>query len=406
MTEKLTCEKCGRTITEKEFFKMKSGKRDTLCKTCLTRHIDNYDKETFLWILERYDVPYIEETWVQMVNKILAKQGPGKFGPSSVIGQYIRAMNMTQYKDFCYADTNKINAEAEQKRQEEIARRESIRKINEQNTTILQEKLEKGEISEAEYKTLNVANNEEEATTFIKPSLQFNSNVVSEEEILKNLNADDQLYLTTKWGAYYKPSEWIQMEQMFNRYANEYDLNIDREETLKKICKVSLKMDQAIDSGDLTASKNYNSILDTLRKSAKFTEAQNKEEVARELDSIGELIALCERDGGIIEQFPIDPDEYPQDKIDFTIKDLKSYNYNLVVNELGLGDLIESYIEKLEKREEEDTSDLNNMVMSAQEEMEQMLTDEEAIDFSNYLMDEFEKDAEALIREVGENESK
>ena len=380
---------------------MKTGNRDNMCKNCLTAHIDNYKPETFEWILKRYNVPYMEDVWTQQVQKILAKQGPAKFGPSSVIGQYIRIMNMTQYNQYTYEDTARLKAEKEQREAEEAARRESIRQNNAEFTEQLQQKFANGEISEAEFNTLNVAENEEEVAA-ATASPAFYGNATNEDEIMKSLSAEDQLYLISKWGAYYKPSEWIQMEKMYNRYASEYELNIDREETLKKICKISLKMDQSIDAGDVTGSKNYASILDTLRKSAKFTEAQNKDENIKELDSIGELIAICERDGGIIEQFPIDPDEYPQDKVDFTIKDLKAYNYNLVVNELGLGELIESYIEKLEQSEAVDEDAVNDMITSAEEEMEQMLTDEEAIDFQNYLMEELEADAAALIEEVGQ----
>ena len=40
------------------------------------------------------------------------------------------------------------------------------------------------------------------------------------------------------------------METMYNRYANEYDMNVDREEVLKKMCKTSLKMDEALDAGE------------------------------------------------------------------------------------------------------------------------------------------------------------
>lgn len=401
MNERITCNKCGREKNGKEFFKTKTGERYSLCKTCLTQHIDNYKPETFTWILKEFDVPYIEEVWNQQVQKILAKQGPAKFGPASVIGQYIRMMNMTQFNMYSYADTERLAEEAETRKREEAARRESIREHNKELLGSLQERLETGEISEAEYNTLNMEDNDVSAT------INLNSyNNLQEENLLKDLTADDQMYLMTKWGAFYKPSEWIQMEKMYNRYAEEYELNIDREETLKTICKVNLKLNVAIDSGDMTAAKNYSGMLDTLRKSAKFTEAQNKEEVARELDSIGELIQICERDGGIIEQFPIDPDEYPQDKVDFTIKDLKSYNYNLVVNELGLGELIESYIEKLERREAEDAADLENMITSPEEEEEEILTEEEAIDFQNYLMEELEKDAAQLLEEIGDsNES-
>lgn len=398
MAKKIVCEKCGREKPETDFFKMKTGNRDTLCKPCLTALIDNYEPDTFMWILERYNVPYIEEVWDNQVQKILAKQGPAKFGSGSVIGPYIRLMNMTQYNQYTFADTQTIKLEAEKKKAEEEARKKELKKQNDILVATLQAKRDNGEISDAEFRTLTA-----EPEDKPKTNSQFIFNNVDEDELLKQLDADEQLYLMTKWGAYYKPSEWLQMEKIYKNYENEYELNIDRQEALKKICKISLKMDQAIDAGDVTDSKNYANILDTLRKSAKFTEAQNKEEQqVRELDSIGELIAICERDGGIIEQFPTDPDEYPQDKIDFTIKDLKAYNYNLVVNELGLGDLIESYIEKLEKREEMDAAEVDNMITSAEEEMEQMLTDEEAIDFQNYLMDELEADAEALIAEVND----
>ena len=192
------------------------------------------------------------------------------------------------------------------------------------------------------------------------------------------------------------------METMYKRYSNEYELNVDREEVLKKMCKTSLKMDEALDAGDVTSYKNLASVFDQLRKSGKFTEAQNKEEKQRYLDSVGELIALCEREGGPIEQLP-DPDEYPQDKIDFTLRDLKAYNYNLVTNELGLGDLIESYIDKLEKAEQEGDLNLNEGLITNEEELAATeLTDDEAEEFQNFLDNEIEKDAQTLLESIGE----
>ena len=186
---------------------------------------------------------------------------------------------------------------------------------------------------------------------------------------------------------------------MYNKYAQEYELNTDREEVLKKMCKTSLKMDECLDVGDLTGYKNLAGVFDQLRKGGKFTEAQNKEDRQQVLSSIGELVRLCEQDGGIIPNLPqFDPDQYPQDKIDFTIKDLKAYNYALVSEELGLGDLIESYIEKLEKAENSEI-DLNaGLVTSAEEAEAETLTDEEAEDWGNFIDNEVEAEAEALER--------
>ena len=42
------CSKCGRSLKETEFFKMKTGQRCDLCKDCLTQYIDNRNPETFL----------------------------------------------------------------------------------------------------------------------------------------------------------------------------------------------------------------------------------------------------------------------------------------------------------------------------------------------------------------------
>lgn len=186
---------------------------------------------------------------------------------------------------------------------------------------------------------------------------------------------------------------------MYNKYAQEYDLNVDREEVLKKMCKTSLKMDEALDAGDVTGYKNLAAVFDQLRKSGKFTEAQNKDDKQQVLSSIGELVALCEQEGGIIPSLPqYDPDQYPQDKIDFTLRDLKSYTYSLVSNELGLGDLIESYIEKLEKSEE-DSVDLDaGLVTSAEEAAGEELTDDEAEEWQYFLENEIEAEGEMLAR--------
>lgn len=184
---------------------------------------------------------------------------------------------------------------------------------------------------------------------------------------------------------------------MYNKYSQEYDLNVDREEVLKKMCKTSLKMDEALDAGDVTGYKNLATVFDQLRKSGKFTEAQNKDDRQQVLSSIGELVALCEQEGGIISKLPqFDPDQYPQDKIDFTLKDLKSYTYNLVSNELGLGDLIESYIEKLEKSEENAVDINDGLITSAEELDKQTLTDEESEEWGMFLENEVEAEAEML----------
>nr|DAL81170.1 MAG TPA: hypothetical protein [Bacteriophage sp.] len=54
---------------------------------------------------------------------------------------------------------------------------------------------------------------------------------------------------------------------------------------------------------------------DSLMKSGKFTAAQNKGESGEFVDSIGELVALCEREGFIPRYYT----DGPQDKVDRTL---------------------------------------------------------------------------------------
>lgn len=191
----------------------------------------------------------------------------------------------------------------------------------------------------------------------------------------------------------YKPSEWVKMEELYCNYESEYELNIDRAEILKKVCRVSLKMDQALDAGDMQSFKALSSTFDQLRKSGKFTESQKKEEVKRELDSIGELVKFVEREGGIIPQFE-DPIVYPKDKIDFIIKDIQNYINNLVKDDLGLGNIIESYIEKMQKEKIETVEDIMNKGFDDKNEI---LDEKDVAEFADFQASEIEKEAQALL---------
>ena len=399
---KIICKKCGRERAATKFFKKKTKERIDICVDCLTMYIDNYDYTTFSWILEMFDIPYIKNVWIKMANDIYLKN-PAKFSNRSVIGKYIRTMNMKQYADYCFADSDKLNMAQEMAKE----RREAT--VDKDYVLQLQKELEEGKISKAQYDTLSpetpssIDKEEEEFIALKEEAIKPIQQGADEGEIRKQLTDEEYQYLLMKWGYLYQPSQLVQMEKLYNKYANEYELNVDREDTLKKICKTSLKMDEALDVGDTQSYQKLASVYDQLRKAGKFTEVQNKEEQERYLDSIGELVALCEREGGPIKEF-VDPDEYPQDKIDFTIKDLKSYNYNLATNELNLGDLIQTYIDKLDKAEQSgDDIDLNKGLITSKEEEaeEDTLSDQEAIDFQDYLDNEIERDAQMLLDSFG-----
>lgn len=445
-TVKQTCVKCGKTMSESFFFSKKNGERSTMCRDCLTMYIDNRKPSTFLWILEDFDFPYVEDVWVSLANKVY-KQDPANFGPRSVIGRYFRTMKMVSWRDYSWADSDRLNAERQGKREHVTAnRREAY--LDEEKEQKLLEQLEKGEISQAQYQTLsarysfdhnemdknpnviasdpvaNIAESTEEEdsppaqtedsallTPLGKNETELDIGVVedkkpefletieiNENDIISELTQEDMKYLALKWGMAYKPAEWVKLEEIYKKYESEYELNVDRAETLKSICKTKFKMDQAIDIDDIRSYKDLSAVYDQLRKSGKFTESQNVEQQKREIDSIGELVQFVENKGGIIPRFE-NPEEEPQDKIDFLINDMKNYVNNLVRNELGLGSLIESYVEKLRKQEVKSAEDLIKEGIKLEE--HDQVTQEEAEEFQEFQMSEIEDESRKLVEAFG-----
>ena len=82
-----------------------------------------------------------------------------------------------------------------------------------------------------------------------------------------------------------------------------------------------------------------------MMKSAKFTEAQNKEGKTDFIDSVGELVAYCEKNGGQIPKYEI---ETPYDIVDKIIDDLKEYNKSLIYEDKSLAEEIEQYLKNKE----------------------------------------------------------
>lgn len=87
---------------------------------------------------------------------------------------------------------------------------------------------------------------------------------------------------------------------------------------------------------------------DAQMKAGKWTAAQNKTDDNELIDSIGELVAICEKDG-FIPKYYINS---PKDKVDRVIQDMQIYTRELVTNELGLGNMIENALRAIEQEKE------------------------------------------------------
>ena len=380
-----TCEKCHKTMDEKQFYTYKDGNKTELCKKCLTMHIDNFNPDTFLWLLKKMDVPYVPSEWNVLRDRAYAKD-PNKMNGMSVFGKYLSKMKLKQWKDYGWEDSERLQAKELENSKDKIEEWQELEKIT-------QERFENGEISEAEYKTLVSASTQNEMlngpTTMPIAATPPEDPYIQEDELYdlsEELTEEDKKYLAMKWGRLYKPSEWIELEKIYEQMTASFDIqDADTINTLILICKTNLKMNQAIDIGDLDGFQKLSRVSESLRKSAKFTAAQNKEEKNDFVDSVGELVSMCEREG-FIPRFAID---IPQDKVDLTLKDMNKYLYKLVTQDLGFGQQIEDALQKIKIQQEmQENNDLSLDVDADSEE----LIDQDYEDFYQSVYNQKEKD--------------
>jgi hypothetical protein len=350
------CEKCGKQMQDVNFYTYKNGQKTELCKSCLTMHIDNFNPDTFLWLLEKMDVPYIPEEWNTLRDRAFAKN-PNLNG-TSVFGKYLSKMKLKQFKDYSWADTEKIQALNEERLQANNAERAAYDEE-------IKKRFEDGEISEAEYKTLTSTSSQNAATELqhinnlgqpqFNGNNPYNENNFVPEDQLPDLAAEltdeDKTYLLMKWGRFYTPNEWIELEKTYNEMTNSFDIqDADTINTLLLICKTNLKMNQSLDSGDIEGFQKLSKVSESLRKSAKFTAAQNKETKEDFVDCIGNMVAYCEEKGGQIPKYELN---YDLDLVDKVISDMKDYTKNLIYEDKALAKQIEDYLKKRDISEQQ-----------------------------------------------------
>ena len=113
------CEKCNRTMAADQFYssnnleKYPNDGKFPVCKKCMTMRVDNWNPDTYLWILQEADVPYIPDEW----NKLLASYGRNakKMTGMTILGRYLSKMKLKQYGDYRWADTEHLQELAKNK---------------------------------------------------------------------------------------------------------------------------------------------------------------------------------------------------------------------------------------------------------------------------------------------------
>ena len=389
MAETLYCEKCNRTHSSDQFYgsnnleKYPEGKLKQ-CKKCISMHVDNFNPDTYMWILQECDVPFIPDEW----NKLLANYGRdrSKLTGMTILGRYLSKMKLKQHKDYRWKDTEFLQELANNK-MEQTMKRQGY-EAAEIATAIMQASvpIPQGEIQQPVYNDnpFLATGNED---YFASP----------EDDTDMDLTEEDKRYLRLKWGKTYKPEEWVRLEQLYEEMMASYDIQgAGHIDTLKLVCKTSLKANQLIDIGDIEGFQKMQKAYDSLMKSGKFTANQNKSENGDFVDSIGELIEMCEKQG-YIEKFYIDS---PNDKVDLTIADMQRYTRTLIEEETNLSLMVEKALRENEKEDTENSknneSDIIDDLDISLEEIEKTLKDQDYIDFEEFLENEALTDFENL----------
>lgn len=372
------------------------------CKKCLTMHVNNWDPKTYLWILQEVDVPYIPKQWNQLLLDY-TREGR-KITGMTILGRYLSKMKLNQYKEYRWKDTEYLQNIANKEIRETMQNNgysaaEIDEAISKASVAIpegileepppVKENLDLSALGIFDLDQYKPKDQSQETETQEPPD---------EEPLYENdLTEEDIKYLKLKWGKTYKPDEWIWLEQLYNEMMESYDIQTAGHiDTLKLICKTSLKANQLIDIGDIEGYQKVSRVYDQLMKSGRFTAAQNKTEAGEFIDSISELVMICEKEG-FIPRFYI---AEPNDKVDETLQDMKNYTKTLITGELNLGDQIEGAVKEMAqieaKEEDEDTDDDLDLDLSDEEDEEEV-TDEDHVDYKDFVEREATDDDQLLL---------
>lgn len=393
MAESYYCEKCNRTMNADQFYgsnnleKYPDGKLRQ-CKKCITMHVDNWDPSTYLWILQECDVPYVPDEW----NKLLQTYGKdrSKLSGATILGRYLSKMKLKQFRDYRWKDTEFLQEVANKKIEETMKRQGYEAAAIAQAISTSTVPVPQGPLAEPVYVEENpfIATGNED---------YFGEQSGGQDDFVDDLTEEDRTYLRLKWGKTYKPEEWIRLEQLYEEMMASYDIQgAGHIDTLKLVCKTSLKANQLIDIGDIEGFQKMSKVYDSLMKSGKFTAAQNKAETGEFVDSIGELIEMCEKQG-YIERYYI---ESPKDRVDLTIADMQRYTRTLIEEETNLPLMVEKALREIDKEDKDSAAnteiDIVDDIEIDLDEIETTLKDSDFSDFDKFLDEESAADASYL----------
>jgi len=165
---------------------------------------------------------------------------------------------------------------------------------------------------------------------------------------------DDNFNLTNDiinfWGSGYTKEQYKKLQEFKEDMEMSYEIETaSHKDYLKKICIVSLKMEEALVSGNIEHFKKLSDAYDKLMHSAKFTAVQRS--AADRTGGMNTFSEFCEfaEKHGFIPKFPTD---IPQDIVDQTEKNLMNFTKNLIMGDPNIANIVETALQKMNEKEE------------------------------------------------------
>lgn len=153
-----------------------------------------------------------------------------------------------------------------------------------------------------------------------------------------------------KWGMEYTFGELIQLENLLVNTIKVYNINDPmRLDAIKKACKLSVKIDALIESGDAKSIKDYTAAYKDFLRAAQIEELG---QVANEgtIKTVADLYKYMEKNGYEFKFY----DREERDIVDKTIGDIKESIRHEIANATGLDLKIEEIKRSFKQKQEED----------------------------------------------------
>ncbi len=344
--KKKMCTKCSKTLNITEFFKTRIPSDEypdgilPICKKCATAHFNGTQPATFLPILKAVDHPWLPIEYKTMLEKY-SKQP----NDPAILGRYIGKMKLNQYKSFSFADS--YGAQQAMDSPEDMLDDPTQYQL--------------GEIGKPSTGQRDIS------LPYSVDSVQM---VVAHREIkeeaasiTEGLTTEERKYLLLKWGTTYQEEKLVRLERMYQEMLSAYDIRTpSHRDYLRKMCSISLEVDECIQARDYASAKALLDAYDKIMKAAMFQPSQTKGAVDGFVDSIGELVKLCERED-FIPKYDL---SVPEDIVDKTLSDMKLYAKRLFNNDDSISQRYDKSVQELEALEaerdaEEDEEDLDEI---------------------------------------------